>query len=172
MYICRFKPCAFSRDLTQSCSINFVTTGFSFLESKACLKDEGAEFILENFDTYFSIILDSENLPLDVVLRGSEDLQRAATDLERNLKFLLEDKESLNDEVKAKYLNILKMTIYVYTNITILVRQKETAKQGQSIGIRVSNLLMRYITFINHTFFRKEERRVMMILDNLIKMLY
>lgn len=55
----------------------------------------------------------------------------ACTELNKALGFILEDKESLNDELKMKFLTILKMLVYIYTHIVLLIEQKnETKNQG------------------------------------------
>ncbi|XP_018328034.1 condensin complex subunit 1 [Agrilus planipennis] len=101
--------------------------------AKQCLRDEGPDFILDNFDVYFSIFLRPESHTMDNMMMGYLDLHKAVTDLNKNIGFILEDKESLNDEIKAKYQNILKMLLYAYTNLVITIEH--------TIDIKRQNML-------------------------------
>ncbi|KAF5285103.1 hypothetical protein FQA39_LY16792 [Lamprigera yunnana] len=102
-------------------------------EAKQCFRDEGSEFILDNFDTYYSILHHSDALSIDVVIQGFEDLQKATEGLNNNINFLLEDKDGLTPEFNLKYVTVIKMLIYVYTNIVVLIEQKIESRRSQTL---------------------------------------
>lgn len=46
-------------------------------------------------------------------------------ELNRSIDFILNDKDALSEEEKMKYLNIVKMLVYAYVNVTITVNNKD-----------------------------------------------
>ncbi|CAH0557488.1 unnamed protein product [Brassicogethes aeneus] len=101
--------------------------------AKTQLREEGAEFILDCFDTYYSVLHHGDTVSMDIMYKAYEDLHKGATELNKSLGFLLEDKESLNDEIKLKYCNIMKMLLYAYTQVILLIEQK-TESKNPTIG--------------------------------------
>ncbi|KAF5300861.1 hypothetical protein FQA39_LY10983 [Lamprigera yunnana] len=71
-------------------------------EAKQCFRDEGSEFILDNFDTCYSILHHSYALPIDVVIQGFKNLQKATEGLNYNINFLLKDDDGLTPRFKLK----------------------------------------------------------------------
>lgn len=107
-------------------------------ELKVCrqsLREEGAEYILDSFDSYFSVLHHGDALSMDLIYRSYEDLHRGVVELNKALGFLLDDKEGLNDEIKSKYLNILKMLIYLYTQTILQIEKRNAAKREQQIAV-------------------------------------
>ncbi|KAB0791130.1 hypothetical protein PPYR_02930 [Photinus pyralis] len=102
-------------------------------EAKQCLKDEGPEFIFDNFDTYYSILHHADSLDMEIIIKSYEVLQKAMQELNNNLNFLLQDKDNLNEEFNSKYVNVLKMLVYVYSQTVILVEQKLESKRSQTL---------------------------------------
>lgn len=51
----------------------------------------------------------------------------AVNELIKSLNFLLDDKDSINEEVRVKYLAIIKMLLYLYTQIVLLIEVKNIA---------------------------------------------
>lgn len=47
-----------------------VTDIVLFVEAKQCLKDEGCEFILENFDVFYSILHHEGTISTDVMFQS------------------------------------------------------------------------------------------------------
>ncbi|XP_022814014.1 condensin complex subunit 1 [Spodoptera litura] len=77
---------------------------------------EGVEYILEHFDTYFSIIVHGNKLEWNVINKGFEHIVRASKSLCNHLELILQDKE-IDSDLRIKNLNILKMMMYLYTQI-------------------------------------------------------
>ncbi|KAK4878019.1 hypothetical protein RN001_010525 [Aquatica leii] len=102
-------------------------------EAKQYYKDDGPEFILQNFDIYYSILHHADQLQINLILEAYEDLQRAVKTLNDNINFILQDKDNLNDEFNAKYVNVIKMLTYIYTNIIVLIEQKIESKRSQTL---------------------------------------
>ncbi|XP_074029546.1 CAP-D2 condensin subunit [Leptinotarsa decemlineata] len=99
--------------------------------SRALLREERGEFILGTFDTYYSVIHHGDTIALDIAYKAYEDLHKGISELLQDIDFKLEDKESLNDEIKLKTANILKMYLYIYTQIVLLIEQRNAAKNEQ-----------------------------------------
>lgn len=57
----------------------------------------------------------------------------AALELNKTLGFLLSDKETLNDEIKMKYQNIMKMLLYIYIETVLAIEKKNLGKNDQLI---------------------------------------
>ncbi|KAJ8722132.1 hypothetical protein PYW08_004534 [Mythimna loreyi] len=77
---------------------------------------EGVEYILEHFDTYFSIIVHGNKLEWNVINKGFEHIIRASKSLCNHLEPIVQEQE-IDSEVRTKNLNILKMIMYLFTQI-------------------------------------------------------
>lgn len=74
----------------------------------------------------------------------------------------MEDKESLNDDVKIKYLNVLKMLMYIYTQIILLLEHHSVAKKDQ--------LIRRHKKSSKDTDdFSIDKKNILLILNNIIQ---
>ncbi|VEN54794.1 unnamed protein product [Callosobruchus maculatus] len=102
--------------------------------AKIALKDEGAEYIISTFDTYYSVLQHFESLTADIIHTAYTDLHTATIEMNKALGFLLEDKENLegNEEIKAKYVNIMKMILYLYTQLVVMIEHRNIASKDQS----------------------------------------
>ncbi|KAI4467731.1 condensin [Holotrichia oblita] len=105
-------------------------------EAKQLYKEDGIEYIFDYFDTYISVVLNITQLSRDVQVTAFEDLHRATKDLDKSVSYLLSDKDVLTDELRLKYVNLVKMLIYAYVNVTIAVNNKDPSntvyKKGRS----------------------------------------
>lgn len=61
----------------------------------------------------------------------------AMHDLNNNLNFLLEDKDGISEELRLKFLNVMKMLVYLYTNIVIFMENKMRTIEKQTIQVKV-----------------------------------
>ncbi|XP_063825946.1 condensin complex subunit 1, partial [Ostrinia nubilalis] len=77
---------------------------------------EGVEYILEHFDTYFSIIVHGNKLEWNVINKGFDHIVRAAKNLCNHLELIFQDQE-IDPEVRVKNLNIVKMIMYLFSQI-------------------------------------------------------
>ncbi|KAL4715966.1 hypothetical protein ACJJTC_013266, partial [Scirpophaga incertulas] len=77
---------------------------------------EGVDFILEHFDTYFSIIVHGNKLEWNIINKGFDHIVRSVKSLCNNLELIFQDQE-IASEVRLKNLNIIKMVIYLYSQI-------------------------------------------------------
>ncbi|XP_057657108.1 condensin complex subunit 1 [Diorhabda carinulata] len=138
-------------------------------ELKVCrqsLREEGAEYILDSFDTYFSVLHHGDILSLDLIFRSYEDLHKGVVELNKALGFLLDDKESLNEEMKLKYLNILKMLIYLYTQMILQLEKRNAAKREQQISVPKSR---KKSTKELEEEFEVDKKNILIILYNIIQ---
>lgn len=76
----------------------------------------GVDYILEHFDTYFSIIVHGVKLEWNVINKGFDHIIRAAKNLCSHLELILQEQE-LDVDVRVKNLNITKMIMYLFTQI-------------------------------------------------------
>ncbi|VVC91230.1 unnamed protein product [Leptidea sinapis] len=77
---------------------------------------DGVDYILEHFDTYFSIIVHGTHLEWNLINKGFDHILRTTKGINNCLEPLLQDNE-INSETRTKYLNITKMTLYLHTQI-------------------------------------------------------
>ncbi|KRT78304.1 hypothetical protein AMK59_6425, partial [Oryctes borbonicus] len=98
-------------------------------EAKQLFKEEGVEYILTYFDTYIAVIVNIRELDKTIQITAFEDLHRAMKELNRSITFILSDKELLTDEVKLKYLTIIKMLMYAYITTTITVNNRNPSNR-------------------------------------------
>ncbi|KAJ3659541.1 hypothetical protein Zmor_011225 [Zophobas morio] len=103
-------------------------------EAHMCLREEGPNFILENFDTYYSILHHADKLRPDVLHKAYNNLQKATADLNNTILFLLDDKDNLTDEIKAKMVNVLKMLVYIYIQFIIYLEDQKKKNQDDLVG--------------------------------------
>ncbi|KAJ8939307.1 hypothetical protein NQ314_011165 [Rhamnusium bicolor] len=130
--------------------------------ARVCLRDEGAEFIIDAFDVYYSVLHHGDTLNMDVIYRAYEDLHKATMELNKALGFILEDKDSLNDELKMKFVTILKMQLYIYTQIVVMVEHKNETKNQGLVKVRkkVSNDDEQFVI---------DKKNVLLVLNNIIQ---
>ncbi|CAD0201294.1 unnamed protein product [Chrysodeixis includens] len=85
-------------------------------DAARAFNSSGVEYILEHFDTYFSIIVHGNKLEWNVMNKGFDHIVRATKSLCNHLEQILQEKE-IDSEVRVKNLNILKMIMYLFTQI-------------------------------------------------------
>lgn len=86
----------------------------------------------------------------------------AVSEFNKSLGFILEDKESINDEVKLKYLNILKMLIYVYTQTVLMLEHRNVASNDQILKSRKKSVK-------DKDEFILDRKNVLLLLNNIIQ---
>lgn len=47
-----------------------------FADARTALRDEGVEYIFDNFDTYYSVLYYDESVDMDVLFKSYEDLHK------------------------------------------------------------------------------------------------
>lgn len=75
---------------------------------------------------------------------------------------MLEDKDSLNDEGKLKYLNILKMLVYAYTQTILIIEQQSITKNDQLLKVRKKSAK-------DKDEFTLEKKSILLLLNNIIQ---
>jgi condensin complex subunit 1 len=103
-------------------------------EAQTSFKEEGPDFILENFDTYYSVLHHAETLRPDVVHKAYNHLYKAVKEVNNTIIFLLDDPDSLNEELKTKMVNVLKMLTYIYIQFVIYLEEKKRKNQDDLVG--------------------------------------
>ncbi|XP_072949314.1 condensin complex subunit 1 isoform X2 [Epargyreus clarus] len=76
----------------------------------------GVDYILEHFDTYFSIIVHGTKLEWNVINKGFDHMVRTAKNLCTHLDPILKEQD-IDADVRTKNLNIVKMVMYLFTQI-------------------------------------------------------
>lgn len=73
----------------------------------------------------------------------------------------MEDKESLNEEVKMKFVNILKMLVYLYVQTVVLIEKRNVSRNDRLIkGRKKAN---------KNVDFSIDKKSVLLLLNNLIE---
>ncbi|XP_076253799.1 CAP-D2 condensin subunit [Rhynchophorus ferrugineus] len=139
----------------------------SFLDSlkvaRESFKEEGAEFILEQFDLFFSVIYPGNPYPLDLAFKAYQELHKAMVELCKGITFLLEDKSSISGEIQLKYKNILKMLVYIYTEIVMFIENTNVT------NLKNQNLIKkRKVT--DQSTFNVDKNKILSVLNDLIQM--
>lgn len=109
---------------------------FSCLDAKIGYNSDGPDYILENFDTYFAILVHGKKLEKHIIDKGFEQILRckiisyflieacclydvwtfffvAFKQFVQNLKIILDEEDEINEEQLIKLCNVLQMTIYI-----------------------------------------------------------
>ncbi|XP_017786740.1 PREDICTED: condensin complex subunit 1 [Nicrophorus vespilloides] len=134
--------------------------------AKGCYKDEGPTYISDNFDIYFSILHQADQLPMEMLFTAYEHLHKATQDLIKSLIFLLEDKDSVNEEMKMKYNTIIKMLMYLYTSIVQVIDHKNEMNFVQSVNRKSKGKKKKNPDAFMHSIERKS---VVIVLHQLIQ---
>lgn len=75
------------------------------------------------------------------------DIFVATKELDKSITFVLSDKDILTDEVKLKYVNLVKMLIYAYVNVTIAVNNKDPSNTVYKKVIKNERRFTRNISY-------------------------
>ncbi|XP_078041894.1 CAP-D2 condensin subunit [Augochlora pura] len=84
-------------------------------ESRTALQEDGINFILKHFDTFFSIMVHGNKVDLNLVLKGFTRIQKAIEMLVHDMESVLENTDQLQEEDRIKFLNITKMLVYLFS---------------------------------------------------------
>ncbi|XP_030754810.1 condensin complex subunit 1 [Sitophilus oryzae] len=138
----------------------------NFLESlkaaKESLREEGAEFIIDNFDLFYSVIHHGKSLPMDLAFKAYQDLHKGVSELDKAIGFLLEDKSNINGELLLKYQNIMKMLIYIYTETALFIENTNLT------NLKNENLLKKR-KVADQSLFNIDKNKMLLVLNDLIQ---
>ncbi|CAH0715490.1 unnamed protein product, partial [Brenthis ino] len=95
---------------------------------------DGVEYVLEHFDTYFSIIVHGTKLEWNIVNKGFDHLVRTVKNLCGHLENILQD-QIIDADIRVKNLNIVKMTMYLFTQIMKLKDAKLAADNSTKLTL-------------------------------------
>ncbi|XP_076661535.1 CAP-D2 condensin subunit isoform X2 [Halictus rubicundus] len=84
-------------------------------EARSDLQENGIDFILKHFDTFFSIIVHGKKVELPIILRGFTRIQKAIEMLVHDMESTFESTNELQEENRTRFLNISKMLVYVFS---------------------------------------------------------
>ncbi|XP_038209881.1 condensin complex subunit 1-like [Zerene cesonia] len=105
-----------------------------FQDAARAYNSDGVDYILEHFDTYFSIIVHGTKLEWNVINKGYEHILRTVKALCTFLEPILQEKE-IESDVRTKYLNVVKMTMYLFTQIIKTKDAKLTADNSTKLTL-------------------------------------
>lgn len=118
------------KDLSRSDIVNYLQ------EAKTNYKN-GIGYIIEECKAYFSAIYHCDILSIDIIHSAYSDLHRGLKRLNEDLGPLLsnwDDEE--NEALKVQYLNIIKIHLYCYTQMIIILESKEEEKHMKSLKLK------------------------------------
>ncbi|KPJ08507.1 Condensin complex subunit 1 [Papilio machaon] len=95
---------------------------------------DGVEYILEHFDTYFSVIVHGTKLEWNVINKVYEHILRTVKCLCNQLEVIFQEQE-IATETRCKYLNIVKMVMYLFTEIMKTKDAKLTADNSTKLTL-------------------------------------
>ncbi|XP_076383101.1 CAP-D2 condensin subunit isoform X2 [Megalopta genalis] len=84
-------------------------------ETRSALQEDGIDFILKHFDKFFSVMIHSNKVELNFVLRGFTRIHKAIEMLVHDMESIFENTEELQGEDRIKFLNITKMLVYLFS---------------------------------------------------------
>ncbi|XP_034178146.2 condensin complex subunit 1-like isoform X3 [Osmia lignaria lignaria] len=79
-------------------------------EARTALQTSGICFIIEHFDTFFSIIVHGNKIELPIVMRGFSRIHKAIEILIVDMESIFENQTKLSEEERLKFLNRKKGT--------------------------------------------------------------
>ncbi|XP_029054331.1 condensin complex subunit 1-like isoform X6 [Osmia bicornis bicornis] len=93
-------------------------------EARTALQTSGICFIIEHFDTFFSIILQVNKIVLPIVMHGFSRIHKALEILIVDMESILENQTKLSEEERLKYLNVTKMLAYLFSLFVCYINDK------------------------------------------------
>lgn len=84
-------------------------------EAKSALQMNGINFILDHFDTFFSLIVHGNKIELPIIMRGFSRIHKAIEILVNDLENIFENGKELEEEDRLRFLNINKMLTYLFS---------------------------------------------------------
>lgn len=94
-----------------------------FTEAQEAFNYDGPEAIINHFNVYYSVIHHGTKLDVELISKCLKDLTKPCQHLSTYLENILQDNE-VPQELQQKTLNILKMLVYLFTQITMLLENK------------------------------------------------
>ncbi|XP_076281904.1 condensin complex subunit 1-like isoform X2 [Lasioglossum baleicum] len=103
-------------------------------EAKSALQENGIDFILEHFDTFFSVTVHGNKVELPIVLRTFTRIQKAVQMLVLNMEKIFENTNEFDQENKERYLNITKMLIYLFSWFVCHLNEEICKEAGNKLN--------------------------------------
>ncbi|XP_076282236.1 CAP-D2 condensin subunit isoform X2 [Lasioglossum baleicum] len=103
-------------------------------EAKSALEENGIDFILEHFDTFFSVTVHGNKVELPIVLRTFTRIQKAVQMLILNMEKIFENTNEFDQENKERYLNITKMLIYLFSWFVCHLNEEVCKEAGNKLN--------------------------------------
>ncbi|XP_076685668.1 CAP-D2 condensin subunit isoform X2 [Andrena cerasifolii] len=79
------------------------------------LQADGINFIIEHFDTFFSIIVHGNKVELPIIIRGFNRIHKGIEMLVHNMEAISESGSEIEDEDRVRILNVTKMLAYLFS---------------------------------------------------------
>lgn len=98
-------------------------------EARSALQANGIDFIIEHFDTFFSVIVHGNKIELPIVIRAFDRIFKAMDMLVINMENIFEKRSELSEEERIRFLNITKMIAYIYSLLFCQI-EDEILKDG------------------------------------------
>ncbi|KOX78117.1 Condensin complex subunit 1 [Melipona quadrifasciata] len=104
-------------------------------EARLALQANGANFIFEHFDTFFSIIVHENKVELTIVQRAFTRIQKGFEMLVLNMENIFEKGNELEEEHRLTLLNMNKMLAYLFSWFICYI-DDEVFKDDRFLGKR------------------------------------
>ncbi|XP_076247462.1 CAP-D2 condensin subunit [Calliopsis andreniformis] len=84
-------------------------------ETRASLQANGADFIFDHFDTFFSVMVHGNKVELPIVMRGFNRINKGIEMLVHEMESMFEKGNELQEEDRLRFVNIVKMLAYLFS---------------------------------------------------------
>ncbi|KAJ9587397.1 hypothetical protein L9F63_019072, partial [Diploptera punctata] len=112
----------------------FVFIIFFFSECKNTISESGVDFILDEFDTLFSVLVHFKQADLSLLSKGWNIIIKGYSALSSSLGVIF-DEDDLDNDMQFKMLNITKMMTYILTQMMQSFEDKLSQKTSNGILI-------------------------------------
>ncbi|RLU17541.1 hypothetical protein DMN91_009776 [Ooceraea biroi] len=104
--------------------------------TRSALQTKGARFILDYFDTFFSVIVHSSKVELVVCLRAFNRIHRAIEILVDDLENIFDHGKDIAEEDREAYLCINKMLAYLFSHFVCHMEEHIMRSANETVGKR------------------------------------
>lgn len=101
--------------------------------AKTALSEEGTDFIVDHFATFYSLFEKFSQSSVVVRQKGWVTITKAFNSLSTNLNALFEDTSNIDSEIQSKMCNITKMITYTMVELMKLYQDKYTDQSNAAI---------------------------------------
>ncbi|XP_014473291.1 PREDICTED: condensin complex subunit 1 [Dinoponera quadriceps] len=100
--------------------------------TRAALQEKGPYFILDHFDTFFSVVIHGNKIELEVCIRSFNRIHKALEIVVDNLEQIFDHGNDIDEEERETYLCINKMLAYLFSWFVCHINDQITQDSSES----------------------------------------